>query len=774
MGVIKRNGKIQQFSAAKITNAIKRANAETDEVMDQQQVKEFVVEFKSEENYPIDYIQDKVEAFLMGAGYVETAKHFIIYREKHAQLRDWTKKKIDFINKYKQSSNNANSTIDDNANVTSKNISCLNSEIHKEDNIQISRRMIMDKLSQLYPDFDSKQYEDDLTNHIIYKHDESSFSGAIAPYCCSISMYPFLIDGIRKLGGLSAMPKNLDSFCGIYINLIFATSAQFAGAIATSEFLMYFDYFARQEFGQDYTARLGDFVTTGPKLRKLRELTSLTVQSLAEVKAIAETPKPYICTSAKMREAIEIASDLLDVENPDEKLSDSSRTILGKINQSLQQVIYSINQPAASRGSQSAFTNFSLFDKGYFQSMFALFGFPDGSKPVWETLNWLQQHFLHWFNQERLKCILTFPVVSYAVLYIDGKFQDEDTFKFICQEYAEGNSFFLYISDTADSLASCCRLKNKVQTKEFTFTNGLVGIMTGSKSVITLNLNRIIQDYVRSCSSTKKPLEVFNTTVDDASAGIMSFESYLIKILGRVYKYQTAYNELLWDMYSADLLPAYKAGFIDLNKQYLTIGLNGLTAAADYLKIAVSPNETYSKFCQRIFSCIKEQNEKHLSDKTKFNTELVPGESLGLKNYNWDKADGYVVPKDINLYTSYVFKPYDSKSILDNIILHGRDYIGDYLDGGAAAHLNLSEHLTEPQYEKLLVFAAENGTSYITFNIPNSECCDCQYITKVPITKCPVCGSERIDLYDRPIGYLTKIKSWSDGRQKEQKKRIYF
>jgi len=360
------------------------------------------------------------------------------------------------------------------------------------------------------------------------------------------------------------------------------------------------------------------------------------------------------------------------------------------------------------------------------------------------------------------------------VLYIDGKFQDEDTFKFICQEYAEGNSFFLYISDTADSLSSCCRLKSKIQTKEFNYTLGNMGLLTGSKSVISLNLNRIIQNYVRSCNSTKKSLEVFNTTVDDASVGTMSFETYLTKILERVYKYQTAYNELLWDMYSADLLPAYKAGFIDLNKQYLTIGLNGLTAAADYLKIDVSPNETYSKFCQRIFSCVKEQNEKHLSDKTKFNTELVPGESLGLKNYNWDKADGYVVPKDINLYTSYVFKPYDSKSILDNIVLHGRDYIGDYLDGGSAAHLNLSEHLTEPQYEKLLTFAAENGTSYITFNIPNSECCDCQYITKVPITKCPVCGSERIDLYDRPIGYLTKIKSWSDGRQKEQKKRIYF
>lgn len=462
MGVIKRNGKIQQFSSTKITNAIKRANAETGEELNLEEIKEFVSDFKSEEDYPIDYIQDKVENFLMRHGYVETAKKFIIYREKHLQLRDWTKKKVDFINKYKSANNTANATLDANANVASKNIGVLNSEIHKADNIQISRRMIMDKLQQLYPDFDSKQYEADLNAHIIYKHDESSFAGAIAPYCCSISMYPFLLDGIKKLGGLSATPKNLDSFCGIYINLIFAISAQFAGAVATSEFLMYFDYFVRREFGEDYISNLGTFVTAGPKLRKLRELTGLGIQNLSELLAVAETPKPYIAASIKMREAIELASELLDAEKCEEKLSDNSRTVLGKINQCLQQVIYSINQPAASRGSQSAFTNFSLFDHGYFDSMFGNFAFPDGSKPKWETLDWLQKHFLHWFNQERLKCILTFPVVSYAVLYIDDKFQDQETFDFICEEYAEGNSFFLYISDTADSLSSCCFGGNEI------------------------------------------------------------------------------------------------------------------------------------------------------------------------------------------------------------------------------------------------------------------------------------------------------------------------
>jgi ribonucleoside-triphosphate reductase len=227
-------------------------------------------------------------------------------------------------------------------------------------------------------------------------------------------------------------------------------------------------------------------------------------------------------------------------------------------------------------------------------------------------------------------------------------------------------------------------------------------------------------------------------------------------------------------MYNANLLPVYKAGFIDLDKQYLTIGIIGLTAAADFLNIKVSDNKEYQDFCQLIFSTIKEQNIKHKTKKENYNTECVPAESAGLKLYNYDKADGYFVPEDINLYTSYMFKPYDSNtSVLEKIVLHGNNYIGDYLDGGSSCHINLEEHLSEEQYKKLIKYAAKQGCQYFTFNIPNSECEDCGYITKHPINKCPKCGSTNVSLWDRVIGYLTKIKNWSDGRQKEQKTRIY-
>ena len=716
MNVIKRDGSVEPFDFQKIKNAVNKAFKA---VHDLEAPDDFIDYLESvvstfTEDKSVEELQNFVENSLMEFKWFDVARSYISYRDRHNSIRNWVGEKEEFINKYKNSFNTADATIDDNSNVSGKNVGILNAEIHKSDNIQISRRMIMNKLQELYPDFDSKQYIRDLEHHIIYKHDESSFAGAIAPYCCSISMYPFLTDGIKNLGGLSAAPKNLDSFCGMYINLIFATSAMFAGAVATSEFLLYFDYFARKEWGDDYYARYNTIISS-----------------------------------------------------PD---CNRQKTIKSQIEQYFQQVIYSINQPAAARGLQSAFVNFSYFDKPFFDGMFGDFYFPDGTQAKWDSLCWLQKEFMQWFNKERLRCILTFPVESVTLLYKDGKFVDEDMYNFVCEEYARGHSFFTYISDTVDSLSSCCRLKNKLQTKEFNFTNGNMGVMTGSKSVITLNLNRIVQDW----SNTMKNLNRDDWTQERARESYPDLYEYLLPILERVYKYHTAYNEELWDMYNAGLLPVYKAGFIDLNKQYLTIGLNGLNQAAEFLGIKCNDNKDYKEFCQFIFSTVKEQNTLHKTNKTTYNTEMVPAESLAIKNYNWDKSDGYWTPSDTNLYASYVFKPNDPDiSVLEKLRLHGSEYIGDWLDGGSAAHINLDSHLSAEQYRKLINYAASVGCQYFTWNIPNSECQDCGWIGKQPVTKCPKCGSEHIDYYDRVIGYLTKIKGWSEGRRIEQKARVY-
>lgn len=1077
MLVNKRDGTKQEFDFNKIKKAVKAAFSSCG-IEKETRIDPVIWSIKNKlelvgNELSVEKIQDIVETSLMQCGEYKVAKSYIIYREEHRQLRESAEKNLSFIDNYIHSDNTANATIDDNSNVSNHNIAVLNAEIHKENNQNTNYRMLENELRKLYPNFDYKQMMNDF-NTIGYLHDSSSQIGM--PYCVAITMYPFLTHGIKKLGGLSAKPESLESFCGIFINMVFAIASQYKGACATPGFLLCMDWFCRQEWGNDYIYHLDEIISHGKK----------------------------------------------------------NRTIETQILQYFQQVTYSINQPASARGGQSVFWNISIFDKEFFNTMYGEFYFPDGSAPIWETFNWLQKKYLHWLNQERLKCILTFPVVSVALIYKDKHFIDQELFEYACQEYAEGNSFFTYINDSPESLSSCCfskdqkilwksstsgvhlttfeefknlpyagnkenlkifhngswvkgkfvelpgrkmyeittfnnkkivvtdnhlnstlrgdistnelttndyllfnqqpanvvsendehltyeqgfvvgsflgdgsfgseqkgiiydinfsqnlekhkkcmemldianqqvggqnkphlasiynnvypvrisskelaafiikwtnwergtyafnkklnlncllqsiefrkgildgwystdggnsnrcyttsselvedmevlimslgmnsiidisdrtdedvvirgeiykrnyplycirwyepanhrrnkdvenswikrnnsiyfkikeikeveysgnvycfecdekepyftlpngiithncRLSSKISKPQFNFTNGQIGEMTGSQNVITLNFNRIIQDWYNSMKvnvsveekSGKASPEFIGSLLRTDKDLQESLKVYLIEILERIYKYQTAYNSCLRRLLDAGLLTTYTAGFIDLKKQYLTIGINGLNQGAEFLGYQCNKNESYKKFCNLIFSTIKEQNQLHKSNSLMFNTEFTPCESASIKLYNRDKKDGYWVPSDTNLYASYIYKPNDSNiSILDKIYLHGRDFCGDNLDGGSAAHINIDSHLSKEQYIKLLTYAGEVGCKYLTFNVPNAECQECGFITKTPITKCPHCGSTKIDYYDRVIGYLTKIKNWSAGRQQEQKTRIY-
>lgn len=720
--VIKRDGSKERFNRNKIRDAVLKAFGVTqnsNKTMDEdiyRAVTEITNSVVETEDQSIEDIQDQIEELLMDLGYHDVAKKYILYRKEREDIRNHATRDIKFIHNFVKSDNTANATIDDNSNVGTKGIGVLNAEIHKVDNKLTNTEWWESFVKQRDPNFNIKVMRNDFKT-ILYPHDSSSQVGE--PYCMAASMYPFLLSGLEKLGGKSAVPKNLDSFCGIYVNLNFALASEIKGAVATPEFLMYMDYFCRKEWGNNY----------------------------------------YLKPSAK------ITTDYCIKQ----------KTIGSQIDQYFQQVTYSINQIAGARGMQSPFTNFSFFDKYFFEGMFGEFVFPDGTKPEWNSTNWLQKRYLHWLNQERLKCILTFPVCSYACLTDkEGNFKDLDTFHFVCKEYSQGNSFFTYLSHSVDSLSSCCRLQNAVQENTFNTTNGQIGVMTGSKNVITLDLNRIIQDWQHTWSDYKDHIDISTNkccfpvdwiTHKDFQEGI---KKYIENILERVYLYQYAYNDLMHWCKDHHLYAAYDAGFINLDKQYLTIGINGLNQAAEYLGMECNNNIYYKTFCRLIFSTIKEQNKKHKTKTAQFNTEQVPAESASVKLYNRDKADGYWVPTDTNLYASYIFKPNDTHiSILDKIILHSSEFAADELDGGSACHLNLSEHLSQKQYEYLLKFMAKVGCKYATFNIPNCECEECHFIAKQPFSKCPKCGSTHISLWDRIIGYLTKISNWSAARQIE-------
>ena len=610
--ILKRNGQKEEFNPIKIKAAIMAAFNSVGYSVDEKVYDEIIKSVEVWDGITVEDIQDEVIETLRDFGYDEVADSYLIYRYEHKRIRDFVNKKLQFIDNYKQSDNTANATIDDNSNVANHNIAVLNAEIHKEENQQVNLKILENKIKELYPDFDYKQMLKDF-NSIAYLHDSSSQIGT--PYCVAITMYPFLLNGIKDIGGLSAAPKNIDSFCGMFVNLVFAIASQFKGAVATPGVFLCMDWFLRKEWGDNYHLKKDVVISSEHSSRKI--------------------------------------------------------TIQHQIHQYFQQIVYSLMQPSGGRGNQSVFWNCSIFDKPFFDTMYGDFYYPDGDQPKWESLNWLQKDFLHWFNQERLKVILTFPVVSVCLIYQNGEFVDKELADFVTQEYSEGNSFFTYISDSADSLSSCCRLSSKIEKPQFNFTNGQLSEMTGSKNVITLNLNRIIQDWCKSIGSIPTVRNQYD-----------SLKFYLISILDRIYKYQTAYNECLKDLYKAHMLSVYEAGFIDMKKQYLTIGINGLNQSFEFLGGKCNKNQEYQDYCNLIFTTIKEQNQLHKTKDLMFNTEFTPCESAAIKLYNRDKKDGYWVPSDTNLYASYIFKPNDKEiSVLDKIYLHGREYCGDNLDG---------------------------------------------------------------------------------------------
>jgi ribonucleoside-triphosphate reductase len=561
----------------------------------------------------------------------------------------------------------------------------------------------------------------------LYKHDESGTPGY--PYCVAITMYPFLIDGLTKIGGQSKAPTDLKSYCGEFINLVYSVSSQFMGAVATPEFLMYMDYFIRKDYGDDYLTILDKVVELNKKARTLEQV----------------------------------------IEN------------------AFQQVVHSMNMPAGNRGYQTVFWNVGYFDKNYFDGVFGEFKFPDGTAPKWETLSWLQKKFMKWFNEERTKYVLTFPVETMAMLTDGHDIVDKEYADFTAEMWSEGHSFFCYLSDSPDSLSSCCRLRNSLKDGEddehnhttHQFSMGTASVATGPKSVMTINLNRVIQyatrDYFEQYEgiSLKEGEQVDIDKVKDKKVLYEFISNGITEMTERVHKYQRAFNEIIKDFLNANMLDIYRAGFINMKKQYLTIGVNGLTDAAEFLSIDANLNDKYEEFVNLILETINISNKKDKTRDCMYNTEFVPGENLSNKNYNWDKKDGYYVSPKHVMYSSYFFNPEDTElSILDKMKLHGNNYV-KYLDGGQAAHLNINEHLSFDQYRQLLRVASEYGCSYFTFNCKNTVCNDCGFISKDTLEVCPKCGSHNVDYLTRIIGYLKRVSSFNEARQVEEHMRHY-
>ena len=687
--IIKRDGKRAPFSLEKIKNAIRKAFLASGSFATEETLTNILSRVHISNGMHVEEIQNQVEISLMSERYFAVAKAYMLYRQHHTEDRE-VRDRLNFLIDYCSASNPATgSKYDANANVEKKNIATLIGELPKASFIRLNRRLLTDRIREMYGKELSDRYLDLLNHHFIYKNDETS----LANYCASITMYPWLLQGTIPVGGNSTPAKNLKSFCGGFVNLVFIVSSMLSGACATPEFLMYMNYFIEQEYGEDYYLR---------------------------------------------------ADEIVD-------LSKKHRSIDKVITDCFEQIVYSINQPTGARNFQSVFWNISYYDRYYFESIFGDFRFPDGSRPHWDSLNWLQKRFMTWFNAERTKTILTFPVETMALLTENGDAKDPEYADWTAKMYSEGHSFFTYMSDNADSLASCCRLRNEIQDNGFSYTLGAGGVSTGSKSVLTINLNHCVQYAFKK--------------------GIPYLE-YLEDVVDLMHKVQLAYNENLRDLMEKGMLPLFDAGFINIGRQYLTIGVNGLVEAAEFMGIKITDNPDYVAFVQGVLGMIERLNKKYRTKDVMFNCEMIPAENVGVKHAKWDREDGYIVPRDC--YNSYFYIVEDPNlNIIDKFRLHGKKYI-EHLTGGSALHMNLEEHLSQSQYRQLLRVAAKEGCNYFTFNIPNTICNTCGHIDKRYLHECPKCGSHDVDYATRIIGYMKRVSSFSQPRQKEAARRFYY
>ena len=687
--ITKRDGSKDRFSLDKIMNAITKAFESVDEPADLGTISKIISHLNITDNITVEDIQNEVEEALMREGHFKVAKSFMLYRQKHTEDRE-TMERLKFLADYCDAANPATgSKYDANANVEHKNIATLIGELPKSSFIRLNRRLLTDRIKKMYGKEMADRYIDLLTHHFIYKNDETS----LANYCASITMYPWLLGGTTSIGGNSTAPTNLKSFCGGFINMVFMVSSMLSGACATPEFLMYLNYFIQKDYGKEYW----------------------------------KEPDKVVDLSLRQKTMDKVITDCFE------------------------QIVYSLNQPTGARNYQAVFWNVAYYDEPYFRSLFGEFRFPDGSEPDWDGLKWLQKRFMRWFNAERTKAVLTFPVETMALLYNkDGHFVDQEMAQFTAEMYAEGHSFFTYISDNADSLSSCCRLRNEITDNGFSYTLGAGGVSTGSKSVLTINLNRCIQYAVNNGKD---------------------YREFLTDIIDLCHKVQLAYNENLKDLQAHGMLPLFDAGYINMSRQYLTIGVNGLVEAAEFMGISISDNPQYREFVQTVLGLVEAKNKEYRTKDVMFNCEMIPAENVGVKHAKWDREDGYFVPRDC--YNSYFYIVEDTSiTVLDKFRLHGAPYI-EHLTGGSALHCNLEEHLSQQQYMQLLEVAAKEGCNYFTFNIPNTICNDCGHIDKRYLKECPHCHSKNVDYMTRIIGYLKRVSNFSQPRQQEAARRYY-
>lgn len=426
--------------------------------------------------------------------------------------------------------------------------------------------------------------------------------------------------------------------------------------------------------------------------------------------------------------------------------------------QNFQRFIYAVNQPYVRDGSQSAFTNTSVFDHPYFEALFGGAEFPDGTFMIdyEEEIIEFQKWYMEVMSDIRSSNMFTFPVSTISLLRQNGKFVDNGFAKWAIEHNRKWSDSNLFIDSTVNSLSNCCRLKSNIEDLGYFNSIGGTALKVGSVKVNTVNLARIALD----CKT------------EEAYINELKYRTYICLCA------LDAVRHIIKRNVEKGVLPNFSYGLIDFEHLYNTIGFIGIYETMKkfgYTRKDEFGNTYYTKeaseFGQKIFKTMREVADDFIKEyecNYQINTEQIPGESAAAKLMQKDK---FFYPRakvyDLPLYGNQ-FIPLGIKTTLQERVRIAAEF-DSYCNGGSILHANIDAPFDSFEKAwKMVEYIAEQGVTYFAFNTKIQACENNHAFYG---KKCPVCGKPVDSEYTRIVGFYTKIKSWSDERKKEYKLR---
>lgn len=428
------------------------------------------------------------------------------------------------------------------------------------------------------------------------------------------------------------------------------------------------------------------------------------------------------------------------------------------IRQSFQKLIYRLNQPFM-RIDQSAFVNVSIFDREYYEALFGGLEFPDGTFAIDYVDEFIehQKIFMEVVSKIRQENMFTFPVLTYSLLYKDGKFVDEEFARWCSDHNCKWNDSNFFVSGDVTTLSNCCRLLSDTsKLKGFINSIGGTALSIGSVKVNTINLVHIFYELGEEVSE-KKYLNLLKKRT-----------TLCCKILDRV-------RHIISRNIEKGLLPNYCDGGIEMDKQYCTVGILGLYETMEkfgYIETDEFGNKFYTEkgmdFAGKIFNVLNETKDS-FTDEYSFNIESVPAEQAAVKlcakdNILFDVHDNFIYS---NQWIPLTEKCTINEKIRTSAILDNK------CSGGAIAHINIDNNFpnTDMAWE-MLNYIASQGVIYFCYNTKINVCKNHHGFVDSDI--CPECGEHVCDTYQRVVGFLTPSKSYSKERFKEFSARQWY